>query len=129
MALLTTGTFATISIRHTNAAEWAAASPRPEIGPGLIDKVVDGTAFVIYVIDDAAGTFAYVGGQATGWTDALLLSSSSSSHATETVTDGAGRATVWCTDASGNVYSYLESEGFLRSYSALEAGQLKAFLP
>lgn len=127
MALLTTGDWYQISINNTNDAAWGALGTPPEIPQPLIDYIVNGTTFTIYVLDAATGFFSYSGGLVTGYDDSLLIASAILTKITYTDTDANG--TEWAKDGAGAVFQYDNISGRVREFSGAETAAFKAFLP
>lgn len=111
MAFKTTGEFYSVSFQQTNHASWGALGSVPSIPAALAQLIVDGTTFVVYVIDASTGTFAFPGGSATGFDDSVLAASSAAlSKCTTAAVDGwsfinalAGDGSWWVYDPSSDV--------------------------
>lgn len=127
MALGTTGTAYIATFLSPTSANWKALAPIPGYNTGaLADAVSNGWPLVIYVIDAASGTFAFPGGQATGFDDTITSLGSPLSGLS--VTSSVGGTTRWLKTGSGTVYTYSDAMGVLQTYDAGELAALKAFL-
>lgn len=127
MALGVTGEFYKVTFKPTTAVDWATMLVPPGIPTALTPYVINGSDCVIYVIDSASGLFAFLNGQASGYTD-NLLNTTTAAFAKETISSEQGVDIMWSKDA-GAVYTYNPLTGELMSYSVSEAGDLKSFLP
>lgn len=130
MALLTTGDFYYVTFLATTDAAWI---PYRALQGGITGAL--GTAIFaavpaslpIYVIDASTGLFAYLGGQAFGFDDALLNGAATPIvDFTLTATDGTPQ--YWANDGTGNRYQYDAQAGVLRTFAGVDVAAFKAFL-
>lgn len=127
MAFLTTDEFYEVVIHNTNDASWGALVTVPTIPSYLADAMINATTIVVYVIDSATGTFAFEGGQATGWDDSVLSSASAAlSKLTTTADDGWNFLSTISGVGAWKIYD--PQVGYIRGFSSVERGALKAFI-
>lgn len=131
MALLVTGNWYEITWTPTSGAAWAVLPSAPAIPAGLIQAIVDAVPIVIYVTSSVTGSFAFLGGTATGFDDTLISAQVGPLTANTWTTDDATNF-VYAIDSSGIVWYYDEANQTLRSFPAAGAtgsAAMKAFLP
>lgn len=120
------GEFYKVTFTGPTGLVWSVGSTG--VPPALQTYVFNGTDCVIYVIEAASGTFAFIGGQATGFGDSHL-NTVSAAFDKDTISTQEGIDFVWAKDLAGATYMFLAQFGTVSSYSVGEAGDLKAFLP